>query len=291
MKKIILMLLASALLVNGAFAWGKKKAKAPKAAPLTTYAGPTKTGVNFADMVSKSSDLKALVKKGQITVATGTYVPFEYRDSKTNEIVGFDIELAKYISQKLGVELSVTDMAFQAIIPSIQNGSYDFSIAAMYKTPARCEVVLMSKSYCDTGMILAVKENGKYKDVKSLADCAGLKVAVKTGATSQKVAEDFMKEHPEVKYQIVGFDDTVGCVSDLLAGRCDVVVNDLLNQQELNKTYSGVSIVCEPFTHAENAIAVKKGRSDLLAFIDACIDEYYADGTYKSLWSKWIEGK
>ena len=284
-------MLVSVMMLDVVFAWGKKKTNAPKQAAMAPSSAPTKTGVNFADLVSKSPELQSIVKKGVITVATGTYVPFEYRDSKTNEIVGFDIELAKYISEKLGVKLSVTDMTFQAIIPSIQNGSYDFSIAAMYKTPARCEVVLMSKSYCDTGMILAVKSNGKHTNIKSLEDCNGLKVAVKTGATSQKVAEDFMREHPKVKYQIVGFEDTVGCVSDVLAERCDVVVNDLLNQQELNKTYSGISIVCEPFTHAENAIAVRKGRQDLLAFIDACIDEYYADGTYQTLWAKWIEGK
>ena len=68
--------------------------------------------------------------------------------------------------------MEVTDMEFQSIVPSIQNGEYDFSIAAMYKTDERCEVVDMSKSYCDSGMILAVKEDSEYADtVKSLADC------------------------------------------------------------------------------------------------------------------------
>lgn len=53
-----------------------------------------------------------------------------------------------------------------------------FPSAAMYKTDERCEVVDMSKSYCDSGMILAVKEDSKYADtIKSLADCDGLKVA------------------------------------------------------------------------------------------------------------------
>ena len=61
-----------------------------------------------------------------------------------------------------------------------ENGEYDFSIVAMYKTDERCEVVDMAKSYCDSGMILAVKEDSKYADtIKSLADCDGLKVAVK----------------------------------------------------------------------------------------------------------------
>ena len=53
---------------------------------------------------------------------------------------------------------------------TVANGEYDFSIAAMYKTDERCEVVDMSKSYCDSGMILAVKEDSEYADtIKSLA--------------------------------------------------------------------------------------------------------------------------
>ena len=157
--------------------------------------------------------------------------------------------------------MEVTDMEFQSIVPSIQNGEYDFSIAAMYKTDERCEVVDMSKSYCDSGMILAVKEDSEYADtVKSLADCDGLKVAVKEGATSYNVAQSFLDENPDVSYEIVQYKDTVGCVSDLLAGRVDVVVNDLLNQKILSQEYEGAKIVCDPFTHAENAIAVQKGK-------------------------------
>lgn len=245
------------------------------------------------DWVEASEDgstIRAIKEKGVITVATGTYVPFEYRD-ENNNIVGFDIDFAQYIADKLGVKLQVTDMEFQSIVPAIQNGQYDFSIAAMYKTEARSEVVDMSKSYCDSGMILAVKEGSEYENsVKSLADCNGLKVAVKEGATSYNEAQKFLDENPAVKYEIVQYKDTVGCVSDLLAGRVNVVVNDLLNQKELSKEYKGTVIVDEPFTHAENAIAVQKGRDDLLEFINGCIDDYFEDGTYDELWNKWIEG-
>ena len=63
----------------------------------------------------------------------------------------------------------------------------------------------------------------------------------------------------------------------------------ILNQKILSQEYEGAKIVCDPFTHAENAIAVQKGKDDLLAFINECIDEYYADGTYDTLWTKWID--
>lgn len=280
----ILTMMAAAMVMTGCSGTSSEVTQA--AQPATAASEVSASG----DASEDGPTLKAIKEKGVITVATGTYVPFEYRD-ENNKIVGFDIDFAQYIADKLGVELQVTDMEFQSIVPSIQNGEYDFSIAAMYKTEARTEVVDMSKSYCDTGMILAVRKGDKYEDtVKSLADCNGLKVAVKEGATSYNEAQKFLDENPSVKYEIVQYKDTVGCVSDLLAGRVDVVVNDLLNQKELSKEYEGTVIVGEPFTHAENAIAVQKGKDDLLEFINGCIDDYYKDGTYDELWKKWIEG-
>ena len=260
-------------------------------AMLAVFAGcssSSDTNSGTADSgTAQDNSLQNVLDKGTLVLGLDdSFPPMGFRD-ENNNIVGFDIDLAQYIADKLGVDMEVTDMEFQSIVPSIQNGEYDFSIAAMYKTDERCEVVDMSKSYCDSGMILAVKEDSEYADtVKSLADCDGLKVAVKEGATSYNVAQSFLDENPDVSYEIVQYKDTVGCVSDLLAGRVDVVVNDLLNQKILSQEYEGAKIVCDPFTHAENAIAVQKGKDDLLAFINECIDEYYADGTYDTLWTK-----
>jgi len=235
-----------------------------------------------------SDDTIAKIKEaGVLKVATGTYVPFEYRDETTNEIVGFDIDFAQILADKLGVKLEVTDMAFASIVPCIEKGEYDLAIAAMYDTEARREVVLMSDSYMETGMVL-VTQAGNEKGITSLADCEGLKVGVKAGATSQTVAEEAMAEYG-IEYEIVGYEETVGCITDLSAGRVDVVVNDLLNQMELNKVYEDVEIVCDPFTQADLSIAVMKGNDGLLEFINEVIAEYKEDGTYDELYKTWIE--
>jgi ABC-type amino acid transport substrate-binding protein len=234
-----------------------------------------------------STAVERIQKKGVLSVATGTYVPFEYRDPNTDEIVGFDIDFIKLLADKLGVSLRVTDMTFTSIIPTIENGEYDLAIAAMYNTPARREVVLMSDSYMETGMVL-VTPKGNPKNITSLADCAGLKVGVKAGATSQVVAEKGMEE-AGVKFTIVGYEETIGCISDLVTGRIDVVVNDLLNQLELNKVTPEVEIVTKPFTSANLAIAIKKGNEDLMAMVNDLIAAYKADGTYEALYEKWLD--
>ncbi len=263
MKKRLLVLLGLCLLVSGSL-FAQAKAE-----------------------ISSVSTLQRIKERGVLTVATGTYVPFEYRDPKTNEIVGFDVDFAKILAKKLGVELKVSDMTFTSIIPTIENGEYDFAIAAMYDTPARREVVLMSDSYMETGMVLVARKDFD-KNITSLADCEGLRVGVKAGATSQMVAEQGMKDHG-IKYTIVGYEETIGCISDLVTGRIDVVVNDLLNQLELNKVSPEVHIVSEPFTHANLSIAVKKGNEELMDFINQTIGEYKTDGTYETLYDKWLD--
>lgn len=135
---------------------------------------------------SATPTLDAIKARGVLTMATGTYVPFEFRDEVTDEIIGFDVDFAQILADKLGVELQFTDMDFKSILPSVQKGDYDIAIAAMYDNPDRREQV-MSDSYMRTGMVL-VAPKGNPKGVKSLADCAGLVVGYKVGGTSEKVA-------------------------------------------------------------------------------------------------------
>lgn len=272
-RKVLTMITAVALVVSlVGCAKTAETSETTKATTASTVASTTPT-------------IDAIKESGTLRMATGTYVPFEYRDNDNN-IVGFDIDLGQIMADKLGVKLEVMDMPFTSIIPSIEKGEYDLAIAAMYDKPSRREVVLMSDSYMKTGMVL-VTLAGNENNIKSLADCDGLKVGVKAGATSQVVAEDGMKDS-DVKYDIIGYDDTIGCVSDLIAGRVDVVVNDLLNQKEINKTNDKVEIVSDPFTNADLSIAVAKGNDDLMDFVNQTIAEYQQDGTYDKLFDKWI---
>jgi polar amino acid transport system substrate-binding protein len=278
-RKVLTMIMAIAMVVS--LASCTKTAESSK----NTEATKVSETVSSAKNESTTPTIDAIKASGKLRMATGTYVPFEYRDAD-NKIVGFDVDLGQIIADKLGVELEVMDMPFTSIIPSIEKGEYDLAIAAMYDKPARREVVLMSDSYMKTGMVL-VTLKGNENNIESLADCDGLKVGVKAGATSQVVAEDAMKSS-DVKYDIVGYDDTIGCVSDLIAGRVDVVVNDLLNQKEINKTNDKVEIVSDPFTNADLSIAVAKGNEDLMDLVNEIIADYQQDGTYDKLFDKWI---
>lgn len=230
--------------------------------------------------------VKQIKKSGELRVATGIYVPFEYKN-KHNKMVGYDIDFAHKLAKKLKVKLVVKDMDFTAIIPSIQKGNYDLAIAALYDTPQRRQLVNMSKSYLGTGIVLVSKKGGTHQ-AKTWKDLSGLKVGVKTGSTSEATVKTMMKKY-NFTCDLVEYDDTVPEISDLQAGRIDIGVNDYLNQKQLSKKYKGVKITSKKLTKAHLSVATQKGNKSLLKFVNKQIKDYKQSGLQKKLYNKWIQ--
>ena len=103
----------------------------------------------------------------KLTMATeATFPPYEYYDG--DAIVGIDVEVAQAIAEKLGMELEVTDIAFDSIIPGIQTGKYDMGMAGMTVTDERKEQVNFSDSYATGVQVVIVKDDGP---ITSVDDC------------------------------------------------------------------------------------------------------------------------
>lgn len=277
-NKILIPVLFAALAVS---MFGCKPAASAASEASAASAAPETSA-------SAANSVEAIKKAGVLKLATGNYKPFEFRDSKTNELVGYDIDVAKRVADKLGVKLKAVDMDFPAIIPSVQKGDYDLAIAAMYDTEERRKAVDMTDSYMNTGMVLVTLANNS--TFHTLADLNGKRVGVKASATSEKVAND-AKTKNGYTYEVVSYKDTTGCIADLEAGRVDAVVNDQLNQLEINKTDPKIKIVGKPFTTSKLAGAVKKGNESLLKVINETIQEMEKDGSAQKLYDKWITGK
>ena len=182
--------------------------------------------------------------------------------------------------------LVIQEMQFTGLIPSLQNGQADFVIAAMYITPQRQEVVDFATPYMDTGMVVAVRKDDTA--IKGPNDLNGKTVGVKTGATSEKVAQDMNEKG--AKITIKSYKETVDYLLDLQNGRLDAAINDLLNQLEYNKTNPNVKVVGEPFTKAQLGIAVKKGDKELLELINTVLKELKQSGEADKLYQKWLIG-
>ena len=108
------------------------------------------------------------------TILVGTdagYAPYEFKDPKTNEIVGFDIDLITAIAKATGNEAKIQNMQFAGIIPALQSNMIDVAAAGMTITEARKKQVDFSDPYYDVGgLIMAVrsKDTDKYKHMNDL---------------------------------------------------------------------------------------------------------------------------
>lgn len=235
---------------------------------------------------ANQSRIDEIKKNGKLVLATGDYRPFEYHDEKTNKMVGYDIDLTEAIAKKIGVPVEIKEMQFTSLIPTLQNGQADIVIAAMYITDQRKEVVDFADPYVDTGMVLVV--NAGDTAIKSVKDLDGKVVGVKTGATSEKVAQDLKAQGANIT--IKSYKETVDYLLDMENGRLDASINDLLNQLEYNKTHPNVKIVGEPFTKSSLGIAVKKGDKELIELVNTVLKEMKQNGEADKLYQKWLVG-
>lgn len=280
MKKIVIFIsMLLCLMVLGGCAKEVKKTEE------SSSSVSEKTQVE-AEVVEEVGRLAEIKESGQLILATGNYRPFEYRDEETNEMVGYDIDLARMFADELGVELIINDMTFTSLIPTLQNGNADLIIAAMYIKPEREEVVDFADSYMDTGVVLVVRE--ETTDIQSVEDLEGKIVGAKLGGTSEKVAQDMLDAGAD--FTIQTYKENTEVLLDLINKRVDVVINDLLYQLEYNKAQPGLVIIGEPFTKAELGIAVQEGDAELLDFINEMLDQYQEEGTTEALYEKWISG-
>lgn len=238
--------------------------------------------VNQAE--KKPTRIDEIKKNGKLVLATGNYRPFEYHDDKTNKIIGYDIDVAEAIAKKIGVPLEIREMQFTSLIPSLQNSQADLVIAAMYITDQRKEVVDFADPYMDTGMVLVVRSENT--DIKSTKDLNGKVVGVKTGATSEKVANEMKEKGANIT--IKSYKETVDYLMDLENGRLDAAINDLLNQLEYNKVHPAVKVVGDPFTKSSLGIAVKKGDKELIDIVNGTLKEMKQTGEAEKLFKKWI---
>ena len=84
------------------------------------------------------------------------FKPFEYKEGEN--VVGFDVDLAKEIAKELGKELKIEDMAFDGLLPALDSGQIDMAIAGMSVTPERQKNVLFSNSYYSAAQKIIVRE-------------------------------------------------------------------------------------------------------------------------------------
>lgn len=242
--------------------------------------------LSLAACTSAAKDDKPASDAAKLTMATeATFPPYEYYDG--DAIVGIDVEVAQAIAEKLGMELEVTDIAFDSIIPGIQTGKYDMGMAGMTVTDERKEQVSFSDSYATGVQVVIVKDDSAITSVDDLlADGANTVVGTQAGTTGFLYATSDIEEAG--LGTVKSFGKTTDAVEALKNGQIDCVILDNEPAKALVAANEGLHILDTEYAVEDYAIAIAKENTELLEKVNKALSELKADGTLQSIVGKYI---
>lgn len=236
--------------------------------------------------------LEEILQRGYIEVATEPYfAPNEFIDSTKSgdeQYVGSDIEMAKYIADKLGVELKIVPLEFSAVLSSVTEGKYDLAISALAYTPERAEAMNMSKGYMfdqtdGYGFLVRAEDVDKYPDAASFEDAV---IVVQSGSLQEVFVNGQIPKYKELK-RVSATTDGFLMVQE---GKADAAAAYIGMGKLFAAANPDVGIANEfRFVEDESTqgtrIGMKKGEDELTEKINEIIDELVESGQY----AKWYE--
>ena len=223
------------------------------------------------------------VEAGKLTMATNAAFPPYEMTTDAGEFEGIDIETAQAIADKLGLELQIDDMDFDAALLSVQQGKADIVMAGVTVTDERKAVMDFSDSYA-TGIQSIIVPEGS--DIASPDDLAGKKIGTQRGTTGYIYCTDDFGEDA-----VVAYDSGLTAVQALNNGQVDAVVIDNAPAKEFVAANPGLKILDTAYAQEDYAIGVAKGNTELLNAINGALEELQADGTLQSIVDKYIKAE
>lgn len=269
LKKIMVLAVAGAITVS-----------------MVTGCGGETTETN---QTAEDTSLTDVQEKGYFTLGLDAdFAPMGFTQ-EDGEIVGFDIDLAKAVAEKMGVEVEIKPIDWNAKSMELSTGKIDVIWNGFSITDERRQEVLFSNPYLSTKQSIVVKAGS---DIKTKADLAGKKIALQDGSTS----EDALKADTAT-YESIG-DDNISrfaensqVLMEVEAGRADAAIIDevfvryyLQKENMLDKFV----VLDEGFDEEDYGVGGRQGDHALMEAINKALDECKAEGTTSEISVKWF---
>ena len=263
MKKQISLLvvaLVAGVLLSGC---GKKEEAAPAAA------APAATPVPAAAIVVGLDD---------------NFPPMGFKDEK-NELVGFDIDLAKEAAKRIGREVTFKPIDWSAKEAELSGKRVDVLWNGLTITEERKANILFTKPYLENRQIVVVTEKS---DIKAKADLAGKVVGVQDGSSAVEAVQKDEAAAKSIK-ELKKFGDNVTALMDLSAGRLDaLVVDEVVGRYYTSKKPGEYRVLDENFGTEDYGIGTRKDDAELMAKVEKAMDDMKADGSAATISTKWF---
>ena len=283
MKKALSLMTAAALVLSlaacGSTASSAASSEAASSETASSDAASSEAASSEAASETETAELST-VEPGKLIMSTNAAFPPYEMTTDSGEFEGIDIEAAQAIADKLGLELQIDDMDFDAALLAVQQGKADMVMAGVTVTDERQNVMDFTDSYATGIQSIIVKEDS---DIASVDDLAGKKIGTQRGTTGYLYcSDDFGDEN------VVAYDNGLTAVQMLNNGQVDCVVIDNAPAKEFIAANPGLKLLDTAYVEESYAIGVGKGNTELKDAINTALEELKADGTLQAIVDKYI---
>lgn len=283
MKKALSLMTAAALVLSlaacGSTASSAASSEAASPEAASSDAASSDAASSEAASETETAELST-VEPGKLIMSTNAAFPPYEMTTDSGEFEGIDIETAQAIADKLGLELQIDDMDFDAALLAVQQGKADMVMAGVTVTDERQNVMDFTDSYATGIQSIIVKEDS---DIASVDDLAGKKIGTQRGTTGYLYcSDDFGDEN------VVAYDDGLTAVQMLNNGQVDCVVIDNAPAKEFIAANPGLKLLDTAYVEESYAIGIGKGNTELKDAINTALEELKADGALQAIVDKYI---
>jgi L-cystine transport system substrate-binding protein len=227
--------------------------------------------------------LDAVKSRGTLRIAVeGTYPPFNFKDKQTNELTGFDVDVAKLLATKMGVKPEFITTEWSGILAGLSAGKYDVIVNQVGVTPQRQQTFDFSDPYTISSAQLILSKNSK-AGFASLEDLKGKKLGVGQGSNYEQKAKSVGG------IEVRSYPGAPEYLQDLAAGRIDAALNDSLMVSYLLKNSPLPLKAGSPVGEVEKmAIPFQKNNPKFKEALNKALADAIKDGSFKQVSMKWF---
>lgn len=234
------------------------------------------------------------VKSGKLIMSTNAeFPPYEmkadgegvYTSADGVKFEGIDVEIAKALADKLGLELVIDDMDFDAALIAVQQGKSDMVLAGLTYREDRDELMDFSVSYATGVQVVIVRDDSDITDLDALD---GKMIGTQRGTTGYIYASDTPENGGYGEDHVLSYDNGALAVQALLNGQIDAVIIDNGPAQAYVASNEGLHILPAEWVTEDYCLAVKEGNKELLDALNDALKELIEDGTVQKIIDKYI---
>ncbi len=280
MKKIIAIVLTTMMVLSLFAGCGSTTESTATTVAATTAAPAAETEAAAAETEAGLSTVEA----GKLIMSTNASFPPYEMTTDNGGFEGIDVEIAGAIAEKLGLELEVDDMDFDAALLAVQQGKSDIVMAGVSVTEDRLLVMNFSDSYA-TGVQSVIVKEGSDVTMDNLGEKM---IGCQRGTTGYIYASDTPENGGYGEDHVTAYDNGASAVQALMNGQIDCVIIDNAPAAEYVAANAGLTLLDGAWVEESYAIGMNKDNTALLDAVNQALAELIADGTVQTIIDKYI---